>query len=58
MSVRAGPRPCAYDPDRDEEMREVAPSLFLALDGAADRPDEFVIHVDDAAEQTLRSVSR
>jgi hypothetical protein len=39
-------------------MRKVAASLFLSLDGAAEPPDEFVTHVDDATEQTLRSVSR
>ena len=39
-------------------MRKPATSLFLSLDGAAERPDEFVTEVDDATEQTLRSVSR
>jgi hypothetical protein len=48
MSFRGGPSPRAYDPDRE----------FLSLDGAAERPDEFVTDVDDATEQTLRSVSR
>jgi hypothetical protein len=39
-------------------MRKVAASLFLTLDGAAERPDEFVTDVDDATEQTLRNVPR
>jgi hypothetical protein len=39
-------------------MRKVAASLSLSLDGAAERPDEFVTDVDDATEQTLRSVPR
>ena len=39
-------------------MRNVAASLFLSLDGAAERPDEFVTDVDDATEENLRSVSR
>jgi hypothetical protein len=39
-------------------MRKVAASLFLSLDGAAERPDEFVTDLDDATERTLRSVSR
>lgn len=42
----------------DRPIRKVAASLFLSLDGAAERPDEFVTDVDDATEQTLRSVSR
>jgi hypothetical protein len=43
---------------RGDPMRKVAASLFLSLDGAAERPDEFVTDVDDATEQTLSSVSR
>jgi hypothetical protein len=43
---------------RDRPMRKVAACLFLFLAGAAERPDEFVTDVDDATEQTLRSVSR
>ena len=39
-------------------MRKEAASLFLSLDGAAERPDEFVTDVDDATEQTLRSAPR
>jgi hypothetical protein len=39
-------------------MRKVVASLFLSLDGAAERPDEFVTDVDDATEENLRSVSR
>jgi hypothetical protein len=60
MTFRGGPSPRAYDPPRrgDRPMRKPAASLFLSLDGAAERPDEFVTDVDDATEQTLRSVSR
>jgi hypothetical protein len=36
-------------------MRKVAASLFLSLAGAAERPDEFVTDVDDAAEASLRA---
>jgi hypothetical protein len=39
-------------------MRNVAASLFLSLDGAAEHPDEFVTGVDDATEENLRSISR
>jgi hypothetical protein len=39
-------------------MRRVVPSLFLSLDGPAEQADELVTDVDDATEQTLRSVSR
>jgi hypothetical protein len=39
-------------------MRKAAAALFLSLDVAAEQPDEFVTDVDDATEQTLRSVSR
>ena len=39
-------------------MRKVAACLFLSLDGAAERPDEFVTDVDDATEANLRGVSR
>ena len=42
----------------DRPMRKVAASLFPSLDGAAERPDELVTDVDDATEQTRRSVSR
>jgi hypothetical protein len=42
----------------DRPMRKVTASLFLSLDGAAERPHEFVTDMDDATEQTLRSVSR
>jgi hypothetical protein len=46
------------EPRKPEETRKVAACLFLSLAGAAERPDEFVTDVDDATEQTLRSVSR
>ena len=39
-------------------MRKVAASLFLSLDGAAERSDEFVTVADDATEENLTSVSR
>jgi hypothetical protein len=39
-------------------MRKVAASLFLALTGAAEQPDEFVTDVDDATGANLRGVSR
>jgi hypothetical protein len=50
-----------HDPDRETRRSSDAQSSGLAvlsLDGAAERPDEFVTDVDDATEQTLRSVSR
>jgi hypothetical protein len=61
MSFRSGPSPYAYDPDRETRRSSDAQSsgwLFLSLDVAAEQPDGFVTDVDDATEQTLRSVSR
>jgi hypothetical protein len=43
---------------RDRQRREVAASLFLFLDVAAEQPDELVTDVDDATEANLRGVSR
>jgi hypothetical protein len=39
-------------------MRKVAASLFLSLAGAAEQPENFVTHVDDATEANLKGVSR
>jgi hypothetical protein len=39
-------------------MRKIAAALFLSLAGAAEQPDEFVSDVDDAADASLRGVSR
>jgi hypothetical protein len=39
-------------------MRKVAASLFLALAGAAEQPDDFVTDVDDASAASLMGVSR
>ena len=39
-------------------MPHVAASLFLSLDGPAERPDELVTDVADATQQSLRSVAR
>jgi hypothetical protein len=58
MTFRGGPSPRAYDPDRDEEIVRCANQRPLCSSPSTVRPDEFVTDVDDATEQTLRSVSR
>jgi hypothetical protein len=45
----------AYDP-RSATDEQVAASVFLALAGAVEPPDDFVTDVDDATN--LRGVSR
>jgi hypothetical protein len=39
-------------------MHNAAASQFLSIAGAAEQPDEFATGGDDAAEASLRGVSR
>jgi hypothetical protein len=42
----------------DPLVRKAVASLFLSLAGAVERPEDFVIDVENATEANLRGVSR